>query len=385
MLAATILLVAVGLVMVYSSSAVLANRQYGDSLFFFKRQLIWAAVGLAGMALASRIPYTVWVSAGPVLFVGSMLLLILVLIPGMGTELNGSRRWFRLGPWTAQPSEMARLTVVIFLSGYLVRKHARIREFFGGFLPPVILVGGVLGLILAEPDLGTAVVLGAVAALLLFIGGARWIHIGAVGLMALPMLYALIMKMGYRRERMMAFLDPWQDPSDSGFQVIQSFIALGKGGIFGVGLGEGRQKLFFLPYPHTDFIFAVIGEETGLVGTLAVTGLFLALAWRGFSVALRAPDLFGRYLAFGLTLLVTGQAFVNMAVVTGLLPTKGLTLPFLSYGGSSLVFNLAAMGILLNISKAARRERSVLSHEALWSRSLNRRAGGKARSGACAW
>jgi len=349
----TLLLLVIGVVMIYSASAVLASRQYGDSLFFFKRQMLWAAFGLVVLAAASRVPYEFWNRMALPLVLGTVILLGLVLIPGVGLELNGSRRWLRLGWLTLQPSEAARLCSVIYLARYLMKKKNRLDDFFRDFLPPMIVIGVFLALIMGESDLGTALVLGGVAGLLLFIGGARWRHLWAMGLLAAPVVYAMIMKIGYRRQRLMAFLDPWRDPTDTGFQVIQSFLAMGGGGPVGMGLGEGRQKLFFLPYPHTDFIFAVIGEELGLLGTLTVLILFGMLAWRGLSISLRAPDLFGRHLAFGLTMMIVVQAMVNMAVVTGLVPTKGLTLPFLSYGGSSLVANLAAVGILWNISRTA--------------------------------
>jgi cell division protein FtsW len=363
----TLLLMVIGLVMIYSASAVLAGRQYGDSLFFFKRQMLWAVVGLIAMGIVSRVPYEVWNRTALPLVLVTAILLGLVLIPGIGIELNGSRRWFRLGPLTLQPSEAARLCAVIYLARYLMKKRNRLDDFFRDFLPPMIVIGVLLALIMGESDLGTAAVLGLVAGLMLFIGGARWRHLWVMGLLAAPVLYAMIMKIGYRRQRLMAFLDPWRDPTDTGFQMIQSFLALGGGGPVGMGLGEGRQKLFFLPYPHTDFIFAVIGEELGLLGTLSVLVLFGMLAWRGLSISLRAPDPFGRHLAFGLTMMIIVQAMVNMAVVTGLLPTKGLTLPFLSYGGSSLVANLAAVGILWNISRNASAERSVLSRERIRS------------------
>ena len=362
----TLLLLVIGLVMIYSASAVLAGRQYGDSLFFLKRQMLWAVVGLMAMGIVSRVPYEIWNQMALPLVLLTAILLGLVLIPGIGIELNGSRRWFRLGPSTLQPSEAARLCAVIYLARYLMKKRDRLDDFFRDFLPPMIVIGVLLALIMGESDLGTAAVMGLVAGLMLFIGGARWRHLWVMALLAAPVLYAMIMRIGYRRQRWMAFLDPWRDPTDTGFQMIQSFLALGGGGPVGMGLGEGRQKLFFLPYPHTDFIFAVIGEELGLLGTLSVLILFGMLAWRGLSISLRAPDSFGRHLAFGLTMMIIIQAMVNMAVVTGLLPTKGLTLPFLSYGGSSLVANLAAVGILWNISRNASARRSV------WSRERNR-------------
>jgi cell division protein FtsW len=358
----TLALLVIGVVMIYSASAVLAGRQYGDSFFFIKRQLLWAMIGLVAMVVMSRVPYPIWQGAALPLVFGAVVLLVLVLIPGFGVEVNGSRRWLHLGPFTLQPSELARLAAVIYLSRYLVKKRDRLDDFFRDFLPPMIVIGAMLALIMGESDLGTAAVMGMVTGLMLFIGGARWRHLWGMGLLAAPVLYAMIMKIGYRRQRMMAFLDPWRDPTDTGFQMIQSFLALGGGGPVGMGLGEGRQKLFFLPYPHTDFIFAVIGEELGLLGTVTVLILFGILAWRGVAISLRVPDPFGRHLAFGLTMMIIVQALINMAVVTGLLPTKGLTLPFLSYGGSSLLANMIAIGILWNISRAATAGRSVISN-----------------------
>ncbi len=358
----TLTLLVVGVVMIYSASAVLAGRQYGDSLFFIKRQTVWAMIGLTAMVVTSRVPYDIWREAALPLIFGAVVLLVLVLIPGFGVEVNGSRRWLRLGSFTLQPSELARLGAVIYMARYLVKKREHLDDFFRDFLPPMIVIGAVLALIMGESDLGTAAVMGMVAGLMLFIGGARGRHLWVMGLLATPVLYAMIMKIGYRRQRMMAFLDPWRDPTDTGFQMIQSFLALGRGGTVGMGLGEGRQKLFFLPYPHTDFIFAVIGEELGLLGTATVLILFGILAWRGVAISLKAPDAFGRHLAFGLTMMIVVQALINMAVVTGLLPTKGLTLPFLSYGGSSLLANLIAIGILWNISRAASAGRSVISN-----------------------
>jgi cell division protein FtsW len=371
----TLTLLVIGVVMIYSASAVLAGRQYGDSLFFIKRQMLWASGGMIAMIAVSRVPYGFWQGMALPLVLGAVILLVLVLVPGIGIEVNGSRRWLRLGSLTLQPSELTRLCAVIYLARYLVKKRGRLDDFFRDFLPPMIVIGAVLALIMGESDLGTAAVMGMVAGLMLFIGGARWRHLWGMGLLAAPVLYAMIMKIGYRRQRMLAFLDPWRDPTDSGFQMIQSFLALGGGGPVGMGLGEGRQKLFFLPYPHTDFIYAVIGEELGLMGTLAVLVLFLALAWRGMSISLRAPDPFGRHLAFGLTMMIVVQALINMAVVTGLLPTKGLTLPFLSYGGSSLMANMIAIGILWNISRAAYDQRGILHREKVWSTSKRKSAG----------
>ena len=350
----TLILVLMGILMVYSASAVLAGRWYGDATFFLKKQLLWVGLGLAIMYLFSRIPYHYWQKITFPLLLLTAGALFAVLTPMFGGEINGSQRWLRLGSFSFQPSELARITVVIYLAAYLVKRKESLNDFTKGFLPPVITVGFLMSLILAEPDFGTAVVIGLVAGILMFVGGIRLRHLSGTLLLSLPILYALIIGVGYRKERLMTFLDPWSDPTDKGFQIIQSFLALGKGGATGVGLGEGWQKLFYLPYPHTDFIFAVIGEELGLIGTITTLCLFVILAWCGVGIAFSAPTPFGQYLAFGITLLIVLQAQINVAVVTGLLPTKGLTLPFLSYGGSSLVANLAAIGILLNVARFER-------------------------------
>ena len=288
------------------------------------------------------------------LMLGTLVVLIAVLIPSMGSEINGSRRWIGFGPFSVQPSEFARVVMVIYLAAYLAKRRERLHDFTHGFLPPIMMTGFLISLILAEPDFGAAAVMAAVAGVLLFVGGVRLKHLWAIGILIVPVMYAMVMKVGYRKERILSFLDPWKDPHDGGFQIIQSFLAMGEGGPLGTGLGEGRQKLFFLPYPHTDFIFAVIGEELGLVGTLLIAGLFAVLAWRGVRIARSAPDRFGQYLAFGITVMIVLQAQINMAVVTGLLPTKGLTLPLLSYGGSSLVASLGGIGILLSVDQARR-------------------------------
>jgi cell division protein FtsW len=346
----TFALLLIGVVMVYSASAVLAARQYGDAALFLKKQILWISIGLLSMMIVSRIPYFYWQAVAFPLVLLTVFLLIAVLIPSLGIEINGSRRWLGMGLFTMQPSELARLCLVVYLASYLAKRKDHLSDFVHGFLPPMIMVGLLLSLILAEPDFGTAAVMAMMAGIMLFVGGVRLKHLWAVGILVVPMMYAMVMAIGYRKERLLAFLDPWKDPSGGGFQIIQSFLAMGRGGPLGEGLGEGRQKLFFLPYPHTDFIFAVIGEELGLIGTLIIVGLFALLAWRGIRIAFSAPDLFGRYLAFGITMMIVLQAQVNMAVVTGLLPTKGLTLPLLSYGGSSLVTNLVGVGILLNVA-----------------------------------
>jgi len=241
--------------------------------------------------------------------------------------------------------------VLLYLAHYLAKKGERIQVFASGFLPPFVVVGTVMGLILLEPDLGTAAVLGLVTLALLFAGGARLGHLSLIGLAALPILYVLIVGVGYRRQRMLSFLDPWSDPEGTGFQVIQSYLALGGGGLFGVGLGEGRQKLFFLPEPHTDFVLSMLGEELGFVGTGIVVLLLALFVVKGFMIALAAEEPFGRYLALGVSFLIAFHTLINIGAISGLLPTKGLPLPFLSYGGSSLVVNMIGTGMLISVSR----------------------------------
>ncbi len=348
----TLLLVSIGLVMVYSASAVLAARNYGDSFYFLKRQFVWAAAGMLALMVFSLIPLSFWQRFSIPIFLSVCGLLVIVLVPSMGSEANGSRRWLKLGVFSFQPSEAAKLAMIFYLARYLGRKDSQLKDFFHGFFPPVVMVGLVLLLVMAEPDLGTAVLIGLVSGCLLFIAGARVSHLLTLGVFLVPVVLGLILGTGYRRQRLMTFLDPWAHQSTGGFQVVQSFLALGGGGPLGAGLGEGRQKLFFLPEPHTDFIFSVLGEELGFLGASAVMFLFLILIGRCLMISVHADRPFGYYIGIGISLMLGIQIMMNIGVVTGLLPTKGLTLPFLSYGGSSLVTTLAEVGILLNVSKS---------------------------------
>lgn len=345
------ILALVGLVMVFSASAIVAGNRFQDPGFFLKRQVAWLAFGLVLMQLASRIDYTLWKKLSIPMLACMLLLLALVLVPSLGVSAKGARRWLRIGPLSVQPAEMVKLVVVIFMAAYLTRKGDKITLFREGLLPAMIVIGLLSGLVLLEPDLGTVVVLGLVTVGMCFLAGARVSQLLALGLCAVPIVLGLVLGSSYRRQRLMTFLAPWKDASDAGFQITQSFLAFGSGGPFGVGLGEGKQKLYFLPEAHTDFVLALVGEELGFIGTGVVTLLFAFFVWRGFQIAARARVPFGRYLGMGITLLIGGQALVNAAVVTGLLPTKGLTLPFVSYGGSSLVVSLMGVGILLSISR----------------------------------
>ncbi len=347
----TYLLLLIGLIMVFSASGVMAETRYGDSMFFLKRQAVWIVLGLLALHWVSRQDYDIWKSMTPIVLCLSIGCLILVLIPDVGSKVNGSRRWFRVAGLSFQPGELAKLTAVLYLASFLVRREEDITSFKKGVLAPVIVIGALAGLALLEPDMGTAMVLVAVLLGLLFLGGARITHLVGLVLSLLPLGYLLIMESDYRRRRLMSFLDPWQDPHDAGFQLTQSFVALGNGGFVGVGLGEGRQKLFFLPEAHADFVLAVVGEELGFLGTGLLMVLFAILLVKGFHIAGRAPDAFGRHLASGVTLLLGIQVLINAGVVSGLLPTKGLTLPLVSYGGSSLIVTLIAIGMLLSISR----------------------------------
>ncbi|UVT15312.1 MAG: putative lipid II flippase FtsW [Nitrospira sp.] len=347
----TLILAFVGLVMVFSASAVVAGNRFHDSWYYLKRQLAWLVFGLMLLHVASRVDYIWWKRLALPLLGLVTALLIIVLIPSIGVAAKGARRWLRLGPISIQPAEMVKLIGVIYLAAYLARKEDRLQSFSTGLLPALLVIGVLSGLILMEPDMGTVVVLGLVTGGLLFVGGARLSHLSTLALCAVPVGLVLVLSSSYRRQRLMAFLEPWKDASDTGFQITQSFLAFGSGGLFGVGLGESKQKLFFLPEAHTDFVLALVGEELGFAGTGIIILLFVLFVVRGFQISTRARISFGRYLGIGITTLIGTQALVNACVVTGLLPTKGLTLPFVSYGGSSLVMSLAGVGILLNISR----------------------------------
>ena len=348
----TLLLVCASVVMVYSASAVLATQRYNQPYYFLIRQGMWAALGLAAMSLAMRFDYRnyrepsfIWMALGVV-----TVALVVVLF---GRQINGSSRWFGYGGIGVQPSELAKLSAIFFMAGILERRMDRIDEVQHALLPIGLVVAMLVGLILAEPDYGTAMTLALIAAVMVFAAGLNYRYIVGALLAGFPVVYLVLMSAAYRRKRLLAFWDPWSDPLDGGFQIIQSLIAVGAGGISGRGFMAGVQKLFYLPEPHTDFIFAVIGEEFGLIGTTLILACFVLIAWRGMRVAMQAPDRFGSFLAIGLTTMVAAQALVNISVVLGLMPTKGIPLPFVSSGGSSLVISLVGMGILLNVSQHA--------------------------------
>ncbi len=347
---ATVALTSIGIIMVYSASAIISLERYNDPYFFLKRQLVWVFLGLLGMLFAARINYRAFPKLLKPALLFTLFLLVLVLFPQFGKEIAGARRWLRIGDFTLQPSELAKLILILYMADTLSRKKEKIKNFTYGFLPPLIILGAIFILILLQPDLGTALIILVVTLGMLFVSGVRLRHLFSLFLVALPSIWLLINKVGYRKRRILAFIDPWNDPRGAGFQIIQSLLALGSGGILGRGLGEGTQKLFYLPAPHTDFIFAILGEELGFLGGVAVIILFGAFIYFGARIARRAPDLFGSLLALGITTWIGLQAMINIGVATGFLPTKGLPLPFVSFGGSSLLFSLMGVGILLSIS-----------------------------------
>jgi cell division protein FtsW len=353
LLAAAIVLLSIGVVMVYSASAIMAADRFRDPYFFLKKQLAWAALGGGALWAALRIDYRRlerWML--PLLIVAGVLL-VLVLVTPLGQAINGTRRWLRFGFVSFQPAELAKLALVVFLAAFIARRRDELGDLWRGFLPPLGVASLFALLVVAQPDLGNAVTLVALTFALLFLAGSRLSHLGLVCAMLTPLVVVAIALAPYRLRRIMAFLDPWQDPRGSGFQIIQSWLALGSGGLFGRGIGDSRQKLFYLPEAHTDFIFAIIGEEGGFLGAALVLALFVVLIWRGLRIGLRAPEPFGAYLALGITVLLATQTLVNLGVVTGLLPTKGLPLPFISFGGSALVVTMLSTGVLLNISQHA--------------------------------
>ncbi|MEE2828139.1 MAG: putative lipid II flippase FtsW [Myxococcota bacterium] len=358
-LTAILALLALGITMVYSAGAIYAADFHGSEAFYIRRHIAFALLGLGVMAVTASIPYQSWRPwTYPLLLVVGVLLL-LVLIPGVGVTMGGATRWLPAGPIFVQPSELAKLVLVLYLAYSLEKKQSHIGTFSIGILPHLVFSGAILVLILVEPDYGTTMTLAALLFVMMFVAGVRLLHLVGLLVAGLPLAWLALMGAEYRRARITAFLDPWANQSDSGFQLIQSWLAFRSGGLTGVGLGESSQKLFYLPAAHTDFIFSVLGEELGLLGVAGVIGLFALFVFRATRSCSEAPDLFGRLLGMGLTLLIGMQAAINMSVVMGLLPTKGLTLPLVSYGGSSLVLTLAMLGILLNVTAQARR-RTVL-------------------------
>jgi len=344
-------LLSIGLLMVGSSSSVRALGTLNDSFYYLKRQALWSIIGLGVMAWTIRLDYQVIRKYARVFFFLTLVTIIAVLIPGIGQVAGGARRWLVIGPLRFQPSELMKLAIVVYVAWALSRAPERVKSFTRGILPYVILLGVVFLLILQQPDFGTAAAVAFTVVLMLFAAGARLGHLALLGVAALPVGVYAVVGQEYRLSRWEAYINPFADPQGSGFHIIQALYALGSGGLFGLGLGNSRQKFFYLPAEHTDFIFAILGEEIGFVGAVFVIGLFILLAWRGYNTAARAPDNFSSLLAAGITTMIVLQAMLNIAVVCGLLPITGVPLPLVSFGGSSLVPTLAGVGLLLNISR----------------------------------
>jgi cell division protein FtsW len=349
LLFAVLFLVGIGIVMVYSASSALALKKYGSDVFFLKKQALFSLIGIVALVICSHIPFKFYRALSyPLLFL-TILLLGAIHFSGFGYEAGGAARWLRLGGFSFQPSELARFALVIYLAYSITRKQDQIRDFYVGFLPHLIVLGVLAALILIQPDFGSVAILGTITYAMLFIGGVRPTHLALSFLAFLPVGYYVLRLADYRIKRIISFLDPWQYPTNEGYQIVHSLMAFGTGGIWGTGIGKGYQKLFYLPEPHTDFIFSVIGEELGLIGVMSILVLYSLILWRGLSIARQCEDLFGSMVAMGLTITIFLQVCVNTGVVLGLLPTKGLTLPFLSYGGTALLINMASIGVLMNI------------------------------------
>jgi len=350
-LVVTTALISIGVVMIYSSSAVYALERFGDNLFFLKRHLLslvlGVILGLGFMVIDLNVlrKYSIW------LILASLLLLSFVVVPGLGLSMGGARRWLRIGSIQFQPVELIKPLYLLYLADFLDRKALKKNLFSGVYLPLLLVICALCGLVLLQPDLGSSIELAVIGLIMLFVYGARVKYLIFTFATGVPLLCLLILRSHYQMLRILAFIDPWKDPRGTGFQMIQSFIALGSGGFFGVGLGNSMQKLFYLPASHTDFIFSIIGEELGFLGAALVVSLFAILVWKGMRIAFKKDSEFSRLLAFGISLMIGLEVIINIGVTTGLLPTKGLPLPFLSYGGSSLVAHLVLIGILLNLGR----------------------------------
>ncbi|RJQ62688.1 MAG: putative lipid II flippase FtsW [Desulfobacteraceae bacterium] len=342
-------LVGIGVVMVYSASSALALKRFGTEYYFLRKQALFALVGLLALVLSRHFPYRFYRPMVYPLLGLALAFLIAVQATALGMSAGGSSRWLRLGGVSFQPSEFARIAMILYLAYSMNKKGEKLKDLYIGFLPHVLVLGTLTALIALQPDFGSVVILGSITWVMLFVGGARIRHLLPSLLALMPFLYFFMINAEYRLKRILSFLNPWQYSSDEGYQIVHSMMAFGTGGIWGAGIGKGYQKLFYLPEPHTDFIFSVIGEELGLLGVLIILGLYVLILWRGIRIARHAAESFGCFLAFGLTLAIGLQVCVNMGVTLGLLPTKGLALPFLSYGGTSLSLNMASIGILMNI------------------------------------
>ena len=348
LLVVTLVLVTIGLGMLYSTSAIMAQDRYDDSLYFLKRQLMWAGLGLVAMWVAASVPYPA--QRRLALPAMGFMLLLLVMVLVAGKKVGGAQRWLALGPFSFQPSEFAKYVLIMYVARVLAANSHRAESLIHTYLPNVIMMGLVFGLVMLQPDLGTAVVLVTSAGLILLIAGVPWQYLALTAAGILPFLWYKLFFAGYNLNRVLAFLQPWKDPQGIGYQIVQAHKALGRGGWVGVGLGQSQQKLFYLPESHTDFIFAIIGEELGLLGAFVLIVLFVVLLWRILNIAVRCNEPFGIYLGLGIFVSLALQITMNLGVVSGLLPTKGMPLPFISHGGSNLLISMLAVGTMLNIA-----------------------------------
>lgn len=352
------ILLSLGTIMVFSSGAPHAyNYMHGDTYHFLKKQMMYVPLGLLAMFITMNIDYRKLGKWSPVFLVSSLALLVLVCIPGIGTELNGARRWFVFGGFNLQPSEIAKLSIILFFSHSLSKRKEELKFFFKGLVPYLIIIGLHALLLLLQPHLSATVIIGMVSSIILFCAGAKIKHFVLMGVPAVAGVAVLVATSDYRLARVTSFLNPWNDPQGGGWQVVQSLYAIGSGGLFGRGLGKSLQKFLYIPEPYNDFILAVLAEELGFIGVATVLLLFLIFIWRGVKVAMNAPDAFGSMVAIGITSLVAVQVIINVAVVTSSMPVTGMPLPFFSYGGTSLMFLMSGIGVLLNISKYANYER----------------------------
>lgn len=346
-----VLLTSIGVIMVFSASQYSAGIRFNDDFHFLKSQVTWGVLGFIAMAIASYYPYKKIQRYANLIFIICLILLGIKFIPGIGVEANGATRWIGIGKFTLQPSELTKIGTIIFMANSISKKKEEIRTLSKGIIPYLFLMAIVCGLIILEPDLSTAVVIAGIIFSMLFIAGANLKYIFGLFILAVPLLAGLIFSAEYRMERFTTFLNPWEDMAGDGYQIIQSLLALGSGGLFGQGLGNGKQKLLYIPEPQNDFIFAHIGEELGLIGTTTIIILFMLLIWRGIRIALHAPDIFASLYSCGIVFMIAFQVIINIGVATSILPVTGMPLPFISAGGSSLFFLMCGIGILLNISR----------------------------------
>jgi len=356
LLVPVVLLSLIGIIMVYSASSAISMENHNTVFYYMKKQSLFCFISLVIMFVTASFPYRLYKNFAYIILMAAIGLLFAVMVPSISVTAGGAQRWVNLGGFTFQPSEFAKLALIIFLGYSLAKKQHMIKDFSVGFIPHIFIFSIFAMLIIIQPDFGTVVVLGLITWGMMFIAGVRIFHLLSPLPLLVPIAYFLIFKVDYRLERILAFLNPWDDPYNTGYQITHSLKAFGSGGIFGQGIGLGMQKQHYLPEPHTDFIFSIIGEELGLVGVLFILGLYLIILIKGTQIAKNCKSLFGSITAAGLTIYIGVQVFINTGVALGLLPTKGLTLPFISYGGTSLVVNMAAMGILMNIGAAQENE-----------------------------